>query len=144
MAVLDETRELVEKRGGELKGRDGNYTIEIRVAERKIPVSGRKLAYKAKLSIDEKAGELRFTEMLAETGMGMESGAATGRGFKTETFKTTLRGPRSGTVSERSEFLGKSYAYGFEWGEVRRLVEEKAAKAGLKFVYTTMGFGLQR
>ena len=79
-----------------------------------------KLIYSAKFRVDEGNREVRFTEMLKESGAGMssggiDSGMSSGFGFKKESYNT-LSGPREGTIEEQSNLFGKKYEYKFDFG----------------------------
>jgi len=144
MSLLDEIGKIAGEIGAGLKESKGVYTLECVVAERKGWLSRKKLVYRAKFSIDEANKELRFTEMLKESGWGLSSGDAgqsPGFGFKKETYKQGL-GPREGTIEEQSRLFGENYQYAFEWGKIRKAVEEKAQALGYKFSYHLTGLGL--
>jgi predicted secreted acid phosphatase len=83
--------------------------------------------------VDEDNKELRFTEMLKESGSGMSSGDS-GFGFKKESYKTGT-GPREGTTEEQSKLFGAQYSYTFDFSTVRTFIEEAAVKAGYAFKY---------
>lgn len=144
MSLLDEIGKIAGEIGAGLQESKGVYTLECVVAERKGWLSRKKLVYRAKFSIDEANKELRFTEMLKESGWGLSSGDAgqsPGFGFKKETYKQGL-GPREGTIEEQSRLFGENYQYAFEWGKIRKAVEEKAQALGYKFSYHLTGLGL--
>jgi hypothetical protein len=64
-----------------------------------------------------------------------------GFGFKTESYNT-LNGPREGSIQEQSNLFGKKYEYLFDWGTVRRNIEEIANKNGYQFKYQITSLGL--
>ena len=95
MSLIDEVTVYAEELGAELSDKKGVYKVEVLIAERKAFLSKKKLRYIAKFRINDDAKELKFTEMLAESGSGLSSGGgdfdggmSTGFGFKTETYKT--------------------------------------------------------
>lgn len=144
MSLAEEIGKIAAEVGGDLKESKGVYTLECVVAERKGWLSRKKLLYRAKFAIDEGNKELRFTEMLKESGWGLSSGdldTSPGFGFKKETYKQGLGG-REGTIEEQSNLFGEKYQYKFEWGKIRKAVEEKAQALGYKFSYQITGLGL--
>ena len=135
--LADEIKKLVKGIPADLKEKKGVYSIEFTVAERKVFLSKKKLTYGAKFRVDEEKKELRFTEMLKETGSGMSSGDiefGSGFGFKKETFRTGV-GPREGTIDEQSELFGRQYSYKYDFSKVRTSIESEAVKAGYAFKY---------
>lgn len=117
--------------------KDGALLLDAKVAERKAFLSRKTLTYRAKVRADEARCEVRFFEMLKESGAGLSSSAGDGFGpgfgVKTETYR--LKGKeRTGTVAERSVPFGKEYSYTFDLGAVRRVVQDSAEKAGYRFV----------
>ncbi len=144
--LIDELKKLATSIPAEVKEKKGLYTLEAVIAERKAFLSKKKLTYVAKFRIDDPKKELRFTEMLIESGSGVSSGGfdddiSPGFGFKKETYKTGL-GPREGTIEEQSRLFGKDYSYKFDFARIRGLVEQEAAKAGYTFRYQITPLGL--
>ncbi len=122
----------------------GVYSVEFTIAERKAFLSKKKLTYSARFRIDEDKEELRFTEMLRESGSGAYSGGddlSPGFGFKKETYRTGS-GPREGSIEEQSKLFGAQYSYAFDFSRVRAFVEREAAKAGYAFKYQVTSLGL--
>lgn len=122
----------------------GLYSIEFVVAERKAFLSKKRLTYRAQFRIDDEKRELRFTELLKESGAGVSSGGddlGPGFGFKKETY-TTGAGPREGTIEEQSRLFGKDYSYTFDVAKIRAFVEDAATKAGYAFTYHLTARGL--
>jgi hypothetical protein len=122
----------------------GLYSIQFVVAERKLLLSKKRLTYRAQFRIDDEKRELRFTEMLKESGSGVSAGGddlGPGFGFKKETYKTGA-GPREGTLEEQSRLFAKDYAYTFDFASVRTSIEDLAAKAGYRFAYQLTARGL--
>lgn len=116
--------------------KDGSLVLDVKVAERKAFLSRKTLIYRAKLRVDEGRKEVRFFEMLKESGAGLSSAAGDGFGpgfgVKTETYR--LKGKeRTGTVAEQSVLFGKEYSYTFDFGAVRGAVQSLAEKAGYRF-----------
>jgi hypothetical protein len=128
-----------------LKENKGLFTAEQTVAERKTLLSRKKLVYVAKFRIDETRREVRFTEMLKETGFGLSGGgdmdSGPGFGFKSETHKVGS-GPRQGTIEEQSRLFGKRYTYTFDFNTVRGAVEKRAQEAGFAFKYQITAAGM--
>jgi hypothetical protein len=141
MALIDDISGMTSSIGAELKEKKGVYTLTLVVAERKAFLSKKRLEYIAKFSVDDAARELRFTEMLKETGSGVSSGGddiSPGFGFKAETYKTGA-GPREGGITEQSDFFGKQYSYSYDWNAIRTWMEQAAQAAGYGFSYSIIG-----
>lgn len=127
-----------------LKEKRGVYSLEFTVAERGSFLSKKRLSYSAKFRADDAAKEVRFTEMLKESGSGAYSGGddfGPGFGFKKETYKAGA-GAREGSIDERSRLFGEQYTYTFDFSKVRAFVESEAAKCGYAFKYQTTSLGL--
>ena len=141
---VDAIKTFVEEIPATLGEKRGVYSVEFTVAERKAFLSKKKLSYSARFRIDEDKKELRFTEMLKESGSGAYSGDSNlgpGFGFKKETYKMGM-GPREGSIEEQSRLFGTQYSYTFDFSKVRTFIETEAAKAGYTFKYQITPFGL--
>jgi hypothetical protein len=123
----------------------GLFTVEYVIAERTSFLSRKKLVYIAKYRIDADLREVRFTELLRESGSGLsggwDSGSSPGFGFRKETYSTGP-GPREGTIEEQSNLFGATYTYTFDFRAIRGAVEKKAQKAGYAFRYQITSLGL--
>jgi hypothetical protein len=144
--LLDEIKKILSEFPGELEEKDGLYSFEFVVAERKAFLTKKKLTYKAKFRIDDIAKEVKFNEMLKESGFGLSAGGGMddmtpGFGFKKEVYKSGMEG-RSGTIEEQSNLFGEKYEYKFDYAKIRKAIEEKAQEAGYKFDYNITGVGL--
>ena len=142
--LIDEINRIVKEIPAELKVKKGLFSIEFTVAERKVMLSKKKLIYNAKFRLDEGKKELRFTEMLKESGAGLSSGDSDfspGFGFKTETYKTGAGG-REGSIKEQSDLFGKQYSYTFDFSRIRTLIESETIQAGYAFKYQLTSIGL--
>ncbi len=142
--LSDEIARFVEGIPGTLKEKRGVYSVEFTVAERKAFLSKKKLTYSAKFRIDGDKKELRFTEMLKESGSGVSSGDSDlgpGFGFKREIYKTGA-GPREGSIEEQSKLFGAQYSYAFDFSKVRAFIESETVKAGYAFKYQITSLGL--
>jgi len=107
---------------------DGTLSYEAVVAERKTLLSRQRLTYRARLRIDDEARTLRFYELLKETSRGLVGG------LTLTAEATRLSGKeRTGTVEQRSRYLGKSYDFRVDYAAVRRAVERAAAVHGYAF-----------
>lgn len=127
-----------------LQDKHGLCTVEFVVAERKAFLSKKKLTYRAQFRIDDEKRQLRFTEMLKESGSGVSAGGddlGPGFGFKKETTKTGT-GPREGTIEEQSRLFGKEYSVSFDVAKIRTSIEALATKAGYAFSYQLTARGL--
>ena len=145
--VLDEIKKLAESMGVKLEEKNGVYTLKTVVAERKAFLSQKKLEYIAKLRLDEENKKLKFTEMLKESGSGLSMGGGMddmtpGMGFKMQTFKTGVGGPREGTIEEQSALFGKQYQYKFDFKTIREKVKGVTEKNGWVFRYQITEIGL--
>lgn len=146
MSMTDELKNVVKGIPSEIKEKKGIYSFEVQIAERKALLSKQKLIYSAKFRIDDGNREVRFTEMLKESGAGLSSGGSDiemspGFGFKKESYNT-LSGPRAGTIEEQSNLFGKKYEYRFDFGGIRRIFESKAKEQGYRFTYKVTDAGL--
>jgi hypothetical protein len=117
--------------------KDGSTRIEAVIAERKAFLSKKKLTYICRFRVDEPAKEVRFFEMLKESGFGVSSGSggdeiSTGFGFKKETYNTFGK-ERSGSIEEQSRLFGKDYTYRFDYGKFREAVKMASEGAGYRF-----------
>lgn len=123
MMLIDEIREYVSTTNGSLFEKDGLFTFEIVVAERKALLAKKKLTYIFKFRIDDGKKEVRYSEMLKESGSGLSSGgdsdSTSGFGFKTEKYSISFRKPRQGTIEEQSNLFGKQYSYVFNFSTFR-------------------------
>lgn len=146
MPVVDEFKGIVSRIPSKISEKKGIYEFEVVVAERKAFLSKQKLVYSGKFRIDEANKEVRFTEMLKESGAGMSSGGldsdmSPGFGFKKESYNT-FSGAREGNIDEQSNLFGKKYQYNFDFGAIRKEFESKAKQNGYKFTYKVTSVGL--
>ena len=93
MSITDELGSIVSGIPARISEKKGVYEFEVLLAERKAFMSKQKLIYSAKFRVDEGNREVRFTEMLKESGAGMssggiDSGMSPGFGFKKESYNT--------------------------------------------------------
>jgi hypothetical protein len=145
MSLQEEIKQVFADFRGEVSEKKGLFSVECVVAERKSFLSKKKLVYIAKYRIDEDKREVRFTEMLKETGSGLSSGvdfdSSPGFGFKTESYKT-WGGAREGAIEEQSNLFGKKYNYTFDFKTIRGAIEKKVQEAGFVFKYQITSIGL--
>ena len=138
MGLVEEIKRIADGLPAKLNESKGMFILEYVVAERKAFLSKKKLVYRAKFIIDEDKKELRFSEMLKETGFGLSSGVdsdmSPGVGFKKDTYKTGT-GPREGIIEEQSNLFGKEYNYKFDFSKFRDSIKSAAADAGYEFKY---------
>jgi len=134
--LTDALAELLNSLGGELKERGGGIEFTKVLAERRAFLARKKLVYWARLRVDEGAREVHLSESLTETSSGLTP--ESGFGFKTETYKTGA-GPREGDIAERARLFGKTYAYAFDYGAVRKEIEALAQEHGYTVHYHIMG-----
>jgi hypothetical protein len=142
--LVDAIKAFAEGIPAVLEEKRGVYSLEFTVAERGSFLSKKRLSYSARFRVDDDKKELRFTEMLNESGSGTYSGGddlSPGFGFKKETYKTGA-GAREGSIDEQSKLFGMQYTYSFDFSRVRDFVESEAAKSGYAFKYQTTSLGL--
>ncbi|MBN8420168.1 MAG: hypothetical protein J0L73_14725 [Verrucomicrobia bacterium] len=145
MNIIDEIQKIARDTGGTLSEKKGIYTLKIPVAERKAFLSRKKLTYVARFRMDDAKKELRFTEMLKESGFGLmsgDSGLSSGFGFKKESCRTGFGQPREGTIEEQSTLFGKQFSYTFDFGKLRGQIEKLAEAGGHAFKYQVTSMGL--
>ncbi|MDD5265140.1 MAG: hypothetical protein PHU43_09965 [Candidatus Bipolaricaulis sp.] len=141
---VDEIERFVAEIHGTLTEKRGVYSVELAVAERRAFLSKKKLTYCARFRIDDEKKEVRFTEMLKESGSGAYSSSddlGPGVGFRKETYKAGL-GPRGGSIEEQSRLFGVQYSYAFDFSKVRAFVENETTNAGYAFTYQITPLGL--
>jgi hypothetical protein len=144
--VLDDIRDYAFSIGAEKKEKKGIQEISLVIAERKAFLSKKRLTYGAKFRVDEGAQEIRFSEMLKETGSGisagggLDDGASAGFGFKKEVSRSGDE--REGTIGEQSRLFGKDYSYQFDFQAVRKKIGELAQSSGYEFKYQIIPLGL--
>ena len=146
MSVADALKGIVSRIPAKINEKKSIYEFEVVVAERKAFLSKQKLVYSAKFRVDEANKEVRFTEMLKESGAGVSSGGidsdmSPGFGFKKESYNT-MSGSRTGNIEEQSNIFGKKYQYNFDVGAIRKEFESKAKQHGYKFSYKVTSIGL--
>ncbi len=146
MSVQDDIRQVFAAFPTEFSEKKGVVTAEFVVARRKAFLSKKTLTYIAKYRIDETSREIRFTEMLKESGSGLSTGGidsdfGPGFGFRKETYRTGAGG-RKGVIDEQSNIFGKQYTYEFDFQSIRKTIEQKAQNAGFDFKYQITPIGL--
>jgi len=142
--LIDQIKEFVAGIPATVEEKRGVYSVKFIVAERRVFLSKKKLTYSAKFRVDEDKKELRFTELLKESGSGMSTGDSEigpGFGFKKESYRTSA-GPRSGSIEEQSRLFGKQYSYTFDFSQVRASIEKLAVNTGYAFKYQVTSRGL--
>ena len=129
------------------KEKRGNiFLLDFLVAKRGTFLNIQKLTYSARVRVDEQNKQVKFFEILKETGAGLGSGGAdefgTGFGFKVE--KTVLKGKeRQGTIKEQSELFGKKYSYEFDFEKVREAIKEITSRFGYSFEFVLTERGIR-
>ena len=147
MTLLEEIKNYASTIQAEITEKKGVLGLSLVIAERKAFLSKKKLQYAAKLRIDDQLKEIKFTEMLKESGSGFSAGGgfdgemSSGFGFKKEVYKSGTGG-REGTIEEQSRLLGKDYSYKFDYQEIRKRIEALANSAGYEFKYQITPLGL--
>lgn len=128
--------ELLTGLGGEVRERGGTVEFTRILAERRVFLSRKKLVYRARLRVDDGARAVHLSESLSETGSGLAP--ESGFGFKRERYKTGA-GPREGGIAEQAKLFGKSYAYSFDHGAIRKALEALAREHGYTVQYHITG-----
>jgi len=145
MDLQEEIKNIFAAFPAEFSEKKGLFIVDYVVAERKAFLSKKKLIYIAKYRIDEKKREVRFTEMLKESGSGLSIGgdfsSSPGFGFKAETYKTG-GWAREGKIEEESNLFGAKYNYAFDFKAIRGAIEKKVQEAGFVFKYQITSIGL--
>lgn len=145
MDLPEEIKQVFAAFPAKISEKDGVFTVEYVIAERTSFLSKKKLVYRARYRIDATMREVRFTELLRESGFGLSGGggfdSSPGFGFRTETYSTGT-GPREGTIEEQSDLFGAKYDYTFDFRAIREAVERKALNAGFAFRYQITSLGL--
>lgn len=144
--LIDDIKEYVSGTGGILSEKIGLWTFEAVIAERKSFLANKKLVYRFKFRIDDEKSELRYTEMLKESGVGISSGSdsegTAGFGFKVERYSTGLGKPRQGTIEEQSNLFGKQYNYVFDFSTFRERIITIAKAYGYAPIYHLTSAGI--
>ncbi len=147
MTLLDEIKNYASTIQAEITEKKGVLSLSLVIAERKAFLTKKKLQYTAKLRVDDQLKEIKFTEMLKESGAGLSAGGgfdgemSSGFGFKKEVYKSGTGG-REGTIEEQSRLLGKDYSYKFDFQEIRKRIEALANSFGYEFKYQITPIGL--
>jgi len=144
MSLEERIREVFYPYHPEFSEKKGITTVELVIAERKSFLSRKKLTYIARYRVEDSVKEVRFTEMLKESGSGMSGGDiddTAGFGFKKATYSTG-KGGREGSIQEQSDMLGKKYSYAFDFNQIRAAVEKRVIDGGYIFQYQVTPIGL--
>ncbi len=123
------------------EARGNLFSLEIIVAERKAFLTKQKLTYNAKIKVYDQPQkglkEVRFFEILKESGAGISSGLSDdfspGIGFKVEKVKIGLDGTRQGNIKEQSDFFKSKYEYNFNFEQIRENIEKIAINCEYEF-----------
>lgn len=132
MDLMHELKTYLQGTGGQVKEKKGRLELNLSVAERKTFLSKQKLAYSARLRMDEKKKTVQFFEMLKESSSGMSS---PGMSVSTEKFKVGKDGQQESVFQQQADFFGKSYDYTFDFNTIRPEIEKLTQAAGFDFQY---------
>jgi hypothetical protein len=137
--LIEECSKALVPYDGKWSEKKGLWDFSAVIAERKVFLSKKKLAYSLKMRVDDTAKTVKFSEMLMEAGSGFTSGGDLDSGFgvKTESYNT-FSGARSGTIQEQSTQFGKDYSYTFDYADIRNKVQAITEQAGYKFEYQVL------
>ena len=135
----EKLQETLNSLGFDIKKKNNVYQISKLIAERKAFLSKKKLTYGAKITVDDIAKQVVFSEYLKESGSGMSGGGfdsdmSQGFGFSKTSYKTGTGGI-SGTIEEQSNLFGKQYTYQFNYEDVREKIKSLAESNGYSFKY---------
>ncbi len=109
----------------------GQKTIfELILAERKLFLGNKKLQYIGTVVVNEEEKCVYFSEMLKETGFGLEIDLGT----SSEVYSTGLNW-RKGNIKADMEAFGKKYKYDFDIESIRKAIEAAVVEEGYKFEY---------
>jgi hypothetical protein len=142
--LIEDIKAIIAAIPAPLKDKNGLFSFEFTIAERKAFLSTKKLVYRAAFRVDEAKKGLLFSELLKESGSGISTGngdISPGLGYKAETYKTGV-GPRDGTIAEQSALFGKRYSYSFDYSKIRKEIQASAESAGYNFKYRLTSIGL--
>ncbi len=146
MSLIEDIKKIIAEYPAEIKEDGDKVKFEFVIAERKTWLSSKKLVYKGEFKINEGNKEVTFSEMLKESGFGISASSFSGGsddmspgfGFKAGTYKTGMGG-NEGTIQEQSDLFGKKYEYKFDFGKIRKAIEEVSKNAGYTFAYKIFG-----
>ena len=140
-AVLGELRLLAEAWQFSWQVKGDLVTLSRVIAERKAFLSTARLEYVASVRVDDTHRELRFTELLKETGAGMSTGGSdfdsdlpTGFGVQRTSYNTRTDGITQNIEDQAARF-GSSYRHDFPYQLVREQVAGLARAQGYGFRY---------
>jgi len=141
-AILHKLQEELQGVPGMFERKKDVFCLDAVIAERKAFLSKQKLSYTARFRVDEAAGEVSFTERLAETKSGFGAGGSDdlspGFSFKKTSTTSTMEG-LEGVIDEQSNLFGKQYSYTFDYKRVRSAVKKAAESEGYSFRYKIWG-----
>ena len=137
-AVLGELHKLAEGWQLGLSQSGHTVTLERLVAEQKGVLSRTRLEYFAKVAVDGAQGEVRFSEMLKETGRGLSTGGGdfdgdvgVGFGFQAGTYRSGTQ--VADTIEEQERRLGPRFGTSFPHAALRDQVAGIAGAFGYRF-----------
>ncbi len=146
MGVADEIRSyLIQEVGAKVGGKGQSGEAKIVIAEQKSLLSKKRVEYSAKFKVEDGDREVRFFEMLKESGAGMSGGDAGdvggGWGFSKEVYKTGPGG-REGNIEAQGSLLGGKYSFTFDYLKIRSAIQAIAEQHGYRLDYRLTPKGL--
>ncbi len=146
MSIIDEIKTyLADEAGAQVTIKKNGGEAKLLVAEQKSMLSKKKVEYSAKFKVDDKEREVRFFEMLKESGSGMSGGDSSDFGGGWGVTKTSYKtgpGGIEGTLEAQGALLGKKFAFTFDYGKIRNAVKAIAEQNGYRFEYQVLPKGL--
>jgi hypothetical protein len=109
------------------------------IAERTAFMSTAKLEYLAKITIDDRTWEVKFSELLKETGTGLSGGedsdgmVGAGFGFQSGTYHSG--GGLEDDIADQASRYGKLYTIAFDYAAWREQAKNLVEAAGYQFKY---------
>jgi hypothetical protein len=131
--LADQLKELAAVHGLSWQLKHGAVVAEKVLAERTAFMSTAKLVYQAKFTVDDTAREVRFRELLKETGAGLSNDDDTMSGVSMGSYR--IGGGMAGDIAEQAARYGALYAITFDYAGWRDQVKARTEAAGYRFSY---------
>ncbi|MCE1174698.1 MAG: hypothetical protein LWW77_08850, partial [Propionibacteriales bacterium] len=131
--LTDQLQELTAAHGLSWEVKHGAVVAEKVLAERTAFMSTAKLVYQAKFTVDDATREVRFRELLKETGAGLSNDDDTMSGVHAGSYR--IGGGMAGDIAEQAARYGALYAVTFDYAGWRDQVKARTEAAGYRFSY---------
>jgi hypothetical protein len=138
-ALFAQLKGLAESQQFSVSQKGNVVTASLVIAERTAFMSTAKLEYRAKITVDDRTGEVKFSELLKETGTGLSGGedsdgmVGAGFGFQSGTYHSG--GGVEDDIAEQARRYGKLYTIAFDYAAWRDQAKNLVEAAGYKFKY---------